>query len=473
MFSKTLFVGPLEAINQVFDDPNWLNTFGNCPLCHYESLAESLSQLNGGTADCVVLVGLKTAGELCNLLEQIQGLDQAVPVIAVSAALSAAEAVRLIKAGAWNCFGPGDIAERLRDAVEDAVDDRRRRRRLEKRLAQPLEEWRNILVGDGSAMEAVAETIRLVSQRRCTVMISGETGTGKEMAARAIHMASPRARFNMVAVNCSALPENLLEAELFGHTKGAFTGAVGHRIGRFEQADQGTIFLDEIGEMPLELQAKLLRVLQERELQRLGSSETIKLDVRVVAATNVDLAEKVRQGKFREDLFYRLNVVPLRMPPLRERVGDIAELAVHFIKKICGVENIPLKRLTPDALNYLCGHRWPGNVRQLENSIEMAIAISGARDVLRPADFGGEVPRPARFSVFSASTPALSPIPSPVGIVEGEGFDDAIDRFALTMLENALRDSGGNKTVAAERLRMKRTTLVMKMRSLQPAGMVA
>ncbi|HWE48647.1 MAG TPA: sigma-54 dependent transcriptional regulator [Bryobacteraceae bacterium] len=472
MYSKVLFIGPLEA-NQVFVDPKWLDKFGDSPLCHRATLTEALPQLSSGTVDCVVLVGIETVGELFSLLEQIQSLDRAVPVIAVSAALSAAEAVRLIKAGASNCFGPGDIAERLRDAVESAAGERRRLRRREQRLAQPLEEWRNILVGDGRAMETVAETIRLVSSRRCTVLISGETGTGKEMAARAVHMASPRARFNMVAVNCSALPENLLEAELFGHTKGAFTGATGHRIGRFEQADKGTIFLDEIGEMPFELQAKLLRVLQERELQRLGSSETVKLDVRVVAATNVDLAERVRQGKFREDLFYRLNVVPLRMPPLRERAGDIAELAAHFIKKICAVENIPLKRLTPDALDCLCGHRWPGNVRQLENFIEMAIAISGDRDVLLPADFGAEVIRSARFPFVSAAAAVPSPNSASAGILEGEGFDDAIDRFALTMLENALRESGGNKTVAAERLRMKRTTLVMKMRSLLPAGMVA
>jgi DNA-binding NtrC family response regulator len=312
-------------------------------------------------------------------------------------------------------------------------------------------------------METVAETIRLVGPRRCTVLISGETGTGKEIAARAIHMASPRSHATMVAVNCSALPENLLEAELFGHTRGAFTGATVQRIGRFEQAHKGTIFLDEIGDMPLELQAKLLRVLQERELQRLGSSETIKVDVRVVAATNVDLVEKIRQGKFREDLYYRLNVVPLKMPALRNRVSDIPPLVSHFVRKICQMENIPLKRVTPEALQHLCANQWSGNVRQLENAIEMAIAISGDRDVLYPKDFG-------------ASSVKLAPVSSgalPLEVPEGEGFDSAVTRFELAILENALRASGGNKTVAADRLGMKRTTLIMKIRNLQQSGFLS
>ena len=209
--------------------------------------------------------------------------------------------------------------------------------------------WKSTLVGESVAMARIRDTIELVARRRCTVLISGETGTGKEVAARAIHMASDRAHMPFVAVNCAALPDALLEAELFGHTRGAFTGAVGPRTGLFERAHEGTLFLDEIGAMPLDLQAKLLRVLQEREILRLGSSTPTKVDVRVLAASNVDLAEAVRQRRFRGDLYYRLNVVPLHLPPLRERRTDIRPLAQHLIAKICSREGLSTKQFTPDA----------------------------------------------------------------------------------------------------------------------------
>jgi DNA-binding NtrC family response regulator len=267
----------------------------------------------------------------------------------------------------------------------------------------------------------------------------------------------------MVAINCSALPEHLLEAELFGHTKGAFTGAANLRIGRFEQANQGTIFLDEIGDMPLDLQAKLLRVLQDREVQRLGSSENIKIDVRVIAATNVDLQERVKQGKFRADLFYRLNVVPLQMPTLRKRTTDIPMLVNHFVRKVCNTEDIPLKRLSPEALCRLCASPWPGNVRQLENAVEMAVAVSGERDVLYPKDFGLTDSGPR-----SSITGMVGQLPTSTS--EPVHFDTAVSQFQLAILDTALRQSGGNKTVAAERLGIKRTTLIMKMRSLENAG---
>src|SRR5579862_3650892 len=194
------------------------------------------------------------------------------------------------------------------------------------------EKWRRLLIGSSPAMERTIEVIRLVGMRRATVLITGETGTGKEMVARALHMAGPRASSPMVAVNCNALPENLMEAELFGHVKGAFTGAIQQRVGRFEQAHRGTLFLDEVGDLPLDVQTKLLRVLQEREFQRVGSSETIRVDVRVIAATNDDLIEQIRAGRFREDLYYRLNVVPMTIPPLRERLDDIPRLVEHFIE---------------------------------------------------------------------------------------------------------------------------------------------
>jgi transcriptional regulator with GAF, ATPase, and Fis domain len=323
-----------------------------------------------------------------------------------------------------------------------------------------IEPWRTLLVGESEALRQVTDIVELVGSRRCTVLITGETGTGKEMAARAIHMAGARAAQPMVAVNCSALPEHLLEAELFGHVRGAFTGAVNQRVGRFEQAHRGTLLLDEIGDLPLELQSKLLRVLQEREFQRLGSSETVKIDVRVVAATNVDLAERVRQGKFREDLYYRINVVPIQMPPLRERRSDVPLLVRHFLGKVCRQEEIPLRQATPEAFERLCLHPWPGNVRQLENVVEMAVALSGERQWLHPGDFRLPSPAAGRTSEPNAF-PSIALPPS------GIDFEEVVGGIERDLLNQALRRSGGNKKMAADLLRLKRTTLAAKLKSFE------
>jgi DNA-binding NtrC family response regulator len=417
-----------------------------------------------GTVDCVLVDGA-AADLTVEVLEAIREANPAVPVVFCSAEMTAGLAVRLTRAGAHHCFDTSESIEELGHTLKSAAADKvsRERNLREKRAAG--EPWRSILVGESRAMEAVAETIRLIGNRRCTVLISGETGTGKEMAARALHAASHRGHHQMVAVNCSALPENLLEAELFGHTRGAFTGAASARIGRFEQANKSTIFLDEIGDMPIDMQAKLLRVLQEREIQRLGSSESVKVDVRVIAATNVDLTERIAQGRFREDLYYRLNVVPLAMPPLRKRTDDIPALVNHFIQKICAAENIAPKRVSPETMSRLCSQPWPGNVRQLENAVEMAVAVSGDKNVLSPADFG-LTSAPVRS--FAVQTQPESLIP----VDESLDFETAVSRFELAMLDSALRQTGGNKTAAAERLGMKRTTLIMKMRSLESNGLV-
>ena len=308
-------------------------------------------------------------------------------------------------------------------------------------------------------MRQVCHIIRMVGSRRATVLITGETGAGKEMAARALHMAGPRSLGPFVAVNCSAIPENLIEDELFGHVRGAFTGASNHRAGRFEQASGGVLLLDEIGELPAELQAKLLRVLQEREFQRLGSSETIKTDVRVIAAANCNLEARIDQGRFREDLYYRLNVVPIHMPPLRERREDIPALANHFVSKVCREENLPLKRLTQEAIEVLAQRSWPGNVRQLENAVEMAVALSGDRAFLTEADF----PAATGDGIRSLAI-ALAP---PVSVPDtGLDFERTVAGIERSILEQALRKTGGNKKAAADMLRLKRTTLAAKMRSL-------
>ena len=320
------------------------------------------------------------------------------------------------------------------------------------------EHWRKLLVGASDSMREVLEVIRLVGNRRSTVLITGATGTGKDLAAKALHMASSRSPMKMVAVNCAALPENLLEAELFGHTRGAFTGAVNARVGLFEQAHRGTIFLDEIGEMPLQLQSKLLRVLQEREIQRIGSSETIPVDVRVIAASNVNVAAAVAQRRFREDLYYRLNVVSLRMPPLRERVTDIPELAQHFLRKIAEQESAQPKHISPAALEKLMRYQWPGNVRQLEHAVEAAVALSGSRSALQSSDFE------LLFDIPPAEFEGLASLEVPES---GINFDEVMTRIERRLLEQALLKSGGNKARAASLLHMKRTTLISKFKALE------
>jgi two-component system response regulator AtoC len=325
----------------------------------------------------------------------------------------------------------------------------------------PEEKWRRLIIGSSPAIERTIQVIRLVGMRRATVLITGETGTGKEVVARALHLASARAHLPMVAVNCNALPENLIETELFGHVKGAFTGAIQQRIGRFEQAHRGTLFLDEVGDLPLDVQTKLLRVLQEREFQRIGSSETVQVDVRLIAATNVNLAEHVRRGRFREDLFYRLNVVPVMTPPLRDRPEDIPLLARHFVAKICRIEEIPVPELAPETLEHLQARPWPGNVRQLENAVEMAVALSGGRDTLHPSDF------PLGAGVALAATAAQAPASGPILVPEsGLDFEQTIGQIERQIIEDTLRKTHGNKSAAASMLRLKRTTLAAKLRSL-------
>jgi transcriptional regulator with PAS, ATPase and Fis domain len=298
-----------------------------------------------------------------------------------------------------------------------------------------------------------------VANRRCNVLIEGETGTGKEVVARAIHASGPRSRGPWVAVNCSAIPEPLLEAELFGYVRGAFTGAVQTKPGKFEVANHGTIFLDEIGDMPLATQAKLLRVLQEREVEKLGGNESIRLDVRVIAATNANLSSRVEQGTFRQDLFYRLNVFRMELPPLRERPEDIGALAVHFVEKVCANERIARKTLDRATLDRLTVHSWPGNIRELENAIESAVVISGSRATIFPSDL--------RLSRRTRSTAPAAAAPTPLLPADGLDYQRALEEFEKTILTQALARARGNKTAAANMLGLKRTTLAAKMRTLE------
>lgn len=396
-------------------------------------------------------------------LEEVLRVQPLMPVLIREAAPSFERAVRLTRLGAFHYLGDPHDSERLAALLEEAVRWRRQCEQARYGGDPGVEPWRRLLIGESRAMRQIVETIRLVARRRCTVLITGDTGTGKEVVARAIHMASGRGHLPMVAVNCSAIPETLLEAELFGHVRGAFTGAINHRIGRFEQAHRSTLFLDEIGDMPLDLQAKLLRVLQEREVQRLGSSEVVPVDVRVLAASNANLEERIRQGRFREDLYYRLNVVPIHLPPLAERAGDIPLLVAHFLEKVCSREDIPPKRISPEAMERLSSYSWPGNVRQLENAVEMAVILSGERELLVPSDF--PLPSPAQWKALNAASLPAIRLPD-----EGMDFERTIARIERSLLEQALRRSNGNKKQAAELLRLKRTTFSAKLKSLQAAA---
>ncbi len=368
------------------------------------------------------------------------------PVWIFEAGAGAAAAIRWIRAGAAQVHATAEeLSRALAESAAEAASENRPARRL---------------IGAGPAFTALLASIDSVAGRRCNVLIEGETGTGKEVVAREIHECGPRKNAPFVAVNCAAIPDSLLEAELFGHSKGAFTGAMQARAGKFEAANRGTIFLDEIGDMPLAIQAKLLRVIQEREIERLGGNTKIRLDVRIIAATNLDLAERVRQGLFRQDLYYRLNVFSIHISPLRERPEDIETLARHFVNKICRAEDVAPKAIESAAIRRLESHNWPGNVRELENTIESAIIRSGPARSITPSDL-----------VFQRAAVATRPVDdSPLHIdlpAGGIDYQKAVEEFEHALLTQALTRTRGNKTAAAELLRLKRTTLSARMRAIE------
>jgi two-component system, NtrC family, response regulator AtoC len=312
------------------------------------------------------------------------------------------------------------------------------------------------LIGNSPAMQNIYRLVSLIAPKTSTVLIEGETGTGKELIARALHYNGSRKDQPLICVNCGAIPANLLEDELFGHVKGAFTGAQQHRMGRFEQADHGTLFLDEVATLPMELQVKLLRVLQEREFQRVGGTTSIKVDVRIISATNANLLENVYKGEFREDLYYRLNVIPIRITPLRERREDIPLLISHFTKKFCTEQHLPLKKISHDAIKQLVAFDWPGNVRQLENVLEMAVALSDYRDALELEDFPLIEKSTREEQLFrNISVPE-----------EGIQFNTIVSELEKRLILQSLEVSKGNKKKAASLLNLKRTTLVEKMKRM-------
>jgi len=367
------------------------------------------------------------------------------------------DAVDAIKHGAADFVSKPFQIDELLHVLDSALEQRRLKSENAYLRAQLEERYRfEGMIGRSRAMTRLVHLLETIASTNSTILITGETGAGKEVVARAIHHNSPRRAHRFVALNCSAIPESLLEAELFGHVRGAFTGAVGNRQGRLEQAHQGTLFLDEVGTMSAALQMKLLRVLQEREFERIGDSRTVKVDVRVIAATNSDLAQMVADGQFREDLFYRLNVIPVQVPPLRERKEDIPLLVGHFVEKFRG-DGAPALAVSQAAMRQLMAYQWPGNVRQLENAIERAVAFTGGRVQIDVEDLPAEVQR--------AEEPTLS---AALALPEdGLDLDAFIAQIERELIQRSLERTGGNKGKAAKLLNVKRTTLVEKIKRLR------
>ena len=373
-------------------------------------------------------------------------------------------AVSAIKKGAYNYLAKPFKLVELPIMVRKGLKERQLRfenQYLKKQLNERYG-FSNI-IGTGRAMNRIFELVDTIAGLNSTVLIQGETGTGKELIAKAIHFNSPRKDQKMVSINCGAIPENLLESELFGHVKGAFTGAVQTRIGRFEQASGGSIFLDEIGNMPLALQVKLLRVLQEREFERVGGNTTVKIDVRIIAATSSNLEQMVEEGTFREDLFYRLNVIPINLPPLRERREDIPLLVQRFIGHFCETHKLDLKTVSPQIMKALMAYEWPGNIRQLENIVERMVALTGNRPAILPADLPSEI-----HSRESLSLTPLIEIPE-----EGINFQNVVTDMERELILQSLRRTNGNKKLAAKLLNLKRTTLIEKIKRIGLGEQVA
>ena len=384
-------------------------------------------------------------------LKSVLEYNPALPVVLMTAYSSVETAVEALRLGAYDYLvKPLDfeiLRHTLRQAIEHSrlsVENRELRRQLSEAAARPG------ILGRSPAMLAMQETIATVAPTEATVLITGESGTGKELVARALHSGSARADKPMVTVNCAALAENLLESELFGHEKGSFTGADRRREGRFVQANGGTLFLDEIGEMPLPLQAKLLRALQEGEVQRVGSDAPLTVDVRVLAATNRDLREEVARRRFREDLYFRLNVISLEVPPLRDRGEDIPVLAAHFLERFAGRNRKSIRGFSPQAVDSLLRYAWPGNVRELENAVERAVILCNG-DLITRRELPAAITEAAsREEASSAAVGALAGLP--------------LDELERRAIGETLRCTGDNKSEAARQLGITRATLHNKLR---------
>ncbi|MDD3473729.1 MAG: sigma-54 dependent transcriptional regulator [Syntrophaceae bacterium] len=415
------------------------------------SAAEGLEIIQREAID-TVLTDIKMPGMSgIEFLEKIMNFDSDMPVILMTAFAEVDQAVNAMKKGALDHIQKPFDNQDLKRAVARGVEKRqlvKSIRRLETELGNL---WGNI-IGESDAVKRVFSIMKRVSDTPTTVLVTGESGTGKELIARGLHKASSRASAPFVSINCAAIPETLLESELFGHEKGSFTGAVGLKEGKFEYADGGTLFLDEVGEMPLSIQVKLLRVLQEQEFQRVGGNREIKVDVRLIAATNKDLKEEVDAGRFRGDLFFRLNVVNIRVPALRERRSDIPFLVAHFINKYSMRLDRNIKEVDPEAMRVLYSYSWPGNVRELENVIESALVMSRG-STIKKSDLPNEIKK---------SNEVLRETETFISM--DSGLVDTLDAIEEKMIRQALKQCGNIQAQAAKILGISRSNLQYKLK---------
>ncbi len=436
---------------------------------------EALKLIRTNTYDLAIL-DIKMPGMSgLELLDRARELKSDLLVVIMTAEASMKNAVEAMKRGAYDYITkPFDL-----DVIDAIVEKVNRAREMTSQVSHLKEELKEryqpekAIIGNSPAMREVYKLVGKVATSDITVLIQGESGTGKELIARAIHFNSKRLGKPFIALNCAAIPKELLESELFGFEKGAFTGAVERKLGKFEQANGGTIFLDEIGDMPLDLQAKILRALQEKEVIRTGGNQSIAVDVRIVAATNQDLEEKVRQKSFREDLFYRLNVVPILLAPLRERKEDIPLLIEYFLEKICTELETPTKRCTPEALRHLCAYSWPGNVRELENTIKRGVILS-SDPLLTVADFAGITARKVgergqneELSLEGIVDLKLRGCFSNMDKMEtGDVYTMVLEQVERPLIRFVLEKTRGNQVKAADILGINRNTLRKKIQDL-------
>ncbi len=407
------------------------------------SVTEAREKIPGTSYDLVLCDILMPDGNGLELLKEIKERHPHTAVIMMTAYTSTKSAIEAMKLGAYNYISKPFDVEELKVVVAGAlektgleVENVYLRRELEQKY-----QFKNI-IGRSQKMQEVFSLVERVAKTQSTVLIRGGSGTGKELIARAIHFSGPRSKDRFLSVNCGALPEALLESELFGHEKGSFTGAFRAKKGLFQEADKGTLFLDEIGEMTTSMQVKLLRALQEKRVRRVGGNQEEAVDVRIIAATNQDLRERIEEGKFREDLYYRINVIPINLPPLRQRRGDIPMLVEHFIRKYSDEMGHPEKPITVETLQMLESYDWPGNVRELENTIERALALSTSEN-LTTQDL------PVHFLAGSSRISDAVMLPE-----DGLDLEAHLDQIRAQLMEQALERSNGTQTQAAELLSM-------------------
>jgi DNA-binding NtrC family response regulator len=424
---------------------------------------EGLEAYGRRSYDVVLLdVSMPGMGGL-RALEEFLKMDAEAAVIMITAYATFDTAIAAWDKGAFGCIRKPFQNEQITGTVAAGIKRRRKeeeRQTLRRAMSRAVD--RGEMVGHSDVMQEVFRLVDQVAPARSTVLITGESGTGKELIAKAIHESSPRAAKPFVTVNSSNIPSELLESELFGHTRGAFTGAVAAKKGLFEVADGGSIFLDEIGDIPPETQARLLRVIQEREFTPLGDTSPRRVDVRIIAATNIDLKDAVKQGTFREDLYYRLSVVPIELPPLRDRSVDILPLAQHFIRKYNEENGRRVsEQIKPDVLALLESYSWPGNVRELENAIERAVVIAPGEEITHEC-LRTEIsdPQAARAAMREGASGV-----SALEIGRGINFYDEVRRFEIDLIRRALEQTGGHQSRAARLLGMNATTLNSKIKT--------